>query len=85
MAQNVGINFNLWSILDKEKHTWTNFIDLHHNLRIVIKQDKKEYVLETLYPNVIAKNASDTYQSSYEKHTNDSPDVSSLMLVTMSS
>jgi hypothetical protein len=33
---------------------------------------------------VIGKNASDTYQSTYEKHTNDSLDVSSLMLATMS-
>jgi hypothetical protein len=33
--------FNLQSIINKEKLTETNFIDLYHDLEIVLKQEKK--------------------------------------------
>jgi hypothetical protein len=38
--------FSLQSILEKEKLNGTNFIDWYPNLRIVLMQEKKEYVLE---------------------------------------
>ena len=41
---------NLRSILEKEKLNGTNFVDWNRNLRIVLRQEKKEYVLETPYP-----------------------------------
>ena len=53
----------------------TNFIDWYHNLRIVLRQEKKEYVLEQAYPDD---------RRAYEKHCNDSLDVSCLMLATIS-
>ena len=40
----------LRSILDKEKLFGTNFLDWHRNLRIVLKHDKKLYVLEKPVP-----------------------------------
>ena len=48
MAPTVNGNsrFNLCSILEKEKLSGTNFIDWYRNLRIILKQEKKEYVLE---------------------------------------
>jgi hypothetical protein len=45
-------------------------------MRIVLKQEKKEYVLETPYPNEPAKSATDADQISFEKHKDDSLDVS---------
>jgi hypothetical protein len=78
-------SFNLRSILEKEKLSGTNFIDWYRNLRIVLKQEKKEYVLEVPYPDEPADNAPAADRRAYEKHTNDSLDVSCLMLACMSS
>ena len=43
-------SFNFRSILEKEKLNGTNFIDWYRNLRIVLKQEKKEYALVLPYP-----------------------------------
>jgi hypothetical protein len=48
--------FNLRSVLEKEKLNVTNFIDLYRNLRIVLRQEKKEYVLEQAYPDDLPDN-----------------------------
>lgn len=47
MAPNTS--FTLASILEKDKLTasGTNFSDWYRNLRIVLRKEKKEYVLET--------------------------------------
>ncbi|KAI5392780.1 hypothetical protein KIW84_060086 [Lathyrus oleraceus] len=49
MTANTSNNI-LRSILDKEKLSGTNFLDWHRNLRIVLKHDKKLYVLEKPVP-----------------------------------
>ena len=85
MAPTASNTFNLRSILEKEKLSGTNFIDWYRNLRIVLKQEKKEYVLELPYPDDLPENATATQKREYEKHTNDAVDVSCLMLATMSS
>jgi hypothetical protein len=41
--------FNLRSLLEKEKLNGANFMDWYHNLRIVLRQEKIEYVLTELY------------------------------------
>ncbi|WVZ57947.1 hypothetical protein U9M48_008275 [Paspalum notatum var. saurae] len=76
--------FNLRSILDKEKLSGTNFTNWYRNLRIVLKQEKKEYVLEQPYSDEPGNGASAADRRAYEKHCNDSLDVSCLMLATMS-
>ena len=76
--------FNLRSVLEKEKLNGTNFIDWYRNLRIVLRQEKKEYVLEQPYPDDLPDNATATDRRAYEKLCNDSLDVSCLMLATMS-
>ena len=76
--------FNLRSVLEKEKLNGTNFIDWYRNLRIVLRQEKKDYVLEQHYPDDLPNGASAAYCRAYEKHYNDSLDVSCLMLATMS-
>ena len=75
---------NLRSVLEKEKLNGTNFIDWYRNLRIVLRQEKREYVLEQPYPDDLPDNATAADHRAYEKHCNDSLDVSCLMLATMS-
>jgi len=69
-------NFNLRSILDREKLNRTNFVDWNQNLRIVLKQEKKEYVLDTPYPEE-PQNVAHTTSAycAYVKHTDDAVDV----------
>ena len=43
-------NFNLRTILDRDKLNGTNFVDWNRNLRIVVRQEKEEYVIDTPYP-----------------------------------
>jgi hypothetical protein len=74
--------FNLRSVLEKEKLNGTNFIDWYRNLRIVLRQEKNEYVLEQAYPDDLSDNANAAECRAYEKHCNDSLDVSCLMLST---
>ncbi|WVZ90398.1 LOW QUALITY PROTEIN: hypothetical protein U9M48_036704 [Paspalum notatum var. saurae] len=71
-AQSSG--FNLRSILDKEKLSGTNFTNWYRNLGIVLKQEKKEYVLEQPYPDEPGNGASAADRRAYEKHCNDSLD-----------
>ena len=54
------------------------------NLRIVLRQEKREYVLEQPYPDDLPDNATAADRRAYEKHCNESLDVSCLMLATMS-
>ena len=73
---------NLRSMLEKEKLGHSNFLDWHRNLRIVLKQEKKDYVLESQVPDeppTVPKAAHDAWL----KHIDDSLDVSCLMLATM--
>jgi hypothetical protein len=76
--------FNLRSVFEKEKLNAANFIDWYRNLRIVLRQEKKKYVLEHSYPDDLPVNANFAERRAYEKHCNDSLDVSCLMLTTMS-
>ena len=85
MAANNNSAFNLRSILDKEKLNGANFIDWYRNLRIILRNEKREYVLEKPYPDDIPKGANAAARTAYEKYCNDSLEVSCLMLATMSS
>ena len=76
--------FNLRSVLEKEKLNGTNFIDWDRSLIIVLRQERKEYVLELPYPNDLPDNASNADLTAYEKHCDDAVNVSCLMLATMS-
>jgi hypothetical protein len=41
--------FNLWPLHEKKKLNVANFMDWYHNLRIVLRQEKIEYVLTEPY------------------------------------
>ena len=85
MAANNNSSFNLRSVLEKENLNEANFIDWYCNLRIVLRNEKKEYVLEQPYPDDLPEVANVAARRAYKKHFNDSLEVSCLMLATMSS
>ena len=86
MANNNNNNstMSLRSVLQKDKLTGTNFLDWFRNLRIVLKQERKLYVLDEPLPEEPAENVPRLEKNAYEKHHNDSIDVACLMLATMS-
>jgi len=75
----------LRSVLEKEKLNGTNFIDWIRNLRIVLKQERKDYVLENPIPPEPAANAPRAERDAYKKHSDDAVDATCLMLATMNS
>ncbi|KAK8535581.1 hypothetical protein V6N12_057097 [Hibiscus sabdariffa] len=80
MANNT---ISLRSILEKEKLNGINFLDWFRNLRIVLKQERKEYVIEEAVPNDPGPNASRADKDKFKKHMDDMVDVGCLMLATM--
>ena len=76
-------NITLRSILDKEKLNGTNFLDWHHNLRIVLKHERKLYVIDQPFPNELAADAPRAEKNAYSKHKDDSLDVTCIMLAIM--
>ncbi|KAI5438284.1 hypothetical protein KIW84_024140 [Lathyrus oleraceus] len=85
MTTNTSNNI-LQSILDKEKLSGKIFLDWHRNLRIVLKHDKKLYVLETPVPEEEpSSSAPKAERDAYKKHVDDANETACLMLATMNS
>ncbi|KAK8576146.1 hypothetical protein V6N13_090623 [Hibiscus sabdariffa] len=80
MANNT---ISLRSLLEKEKLNGINFLDWFRNLRIVLKQERKEYVIEEDVPNDPGPNAPSADKEKFKKHMDDMLDVGCLMLATM--
>ncbi|KAK8593567.1 hypothetical protein V6N12_045644 [Hibiscus sabdariffa] len=74
---------SLRSLLEKEKLNGINFLDWFRNLRIVLKQERKEYVIEEAVPNDPGPNASRADKDKFKKHMDEMLDVGCLMLATM--
>ena len=85
MASNTISNLSLQSILEKDKLNGTNFLDWYRNLRIVLKQERKEYILDQPVLDEPHANALKAQKDAYSKHLNDSIDVTCLMLGYMDS
>ena len=86
MASNNTSTFTLRYVLEKEKLNGTNFLNWSRNLRIVLKQERKMYVLGNEIPTEPpANNAPRAKRDAYSKHLNDSVDVTCLMHTTMNS
>ncbi|KAK8600691.1 hypothetical protein V6N12_050543 [Hibiscus sabdariffa] len=81
MANNT---ISLRSLLEKEELNGISFLDWFCNLRIILKQERKEYVIEEPVPDVPAANAPRAYKDKFKKHMVDMVDVGCLMLATMS-
>src|SRR3954471_7520493 len=76
-------NFALKSIIEKDKMNGTNFTTWYRNLRIVLKHDKKENVLEEPLPEEPADNATAAAKNAYQKLKDESTEISCLMLASM--
>ena len=85
MTSNTTPTMSLRSILEKDKLNGTNFLDWYRNLRIVLRQERKEYILDQPIPEEPAANAPRAQKDAYNKHLNDSVDVTCLMLGCMES
>ncbi|KAG8661342.1 hypothetical protein MANES_02G224101v8 [Manihot esculenta] len=85
MAANKNSTLSLRSILEKDKlkENGTNFVDWFRNLRIVLKQEKKSYVLDEAIPKPPPANATNAVKNKYKKHMDDSNDIRCLVLATM--
>src|SRR5581483_240379 len=77
-------NLSLRSILEKDKLTGSNFLDWERNLQIVLRHERKWYVLEEPLGEAPAANASAAIRNVYQKRSDDLLDVGCLMLATMS-
>ena len=73
-------NLTLKSLVDKVKLNGTNYLDWDRSLRIVLRYERKEYVLDKAIPADPAPNASRVIKDAHEKHLNDSSDVGCIML-----
>jgi hypothetical protein len=76
--------FNLRSLLEKEKLNGANFIDWYRNLRIILRQEKIEYVLTEPYPDDLRDGSTAADHRAHEKRCDDALNVSCLMLATIS-
>ena len=85
MTSSTTPTMSLRSILEKDKLNGTNFFDWYRNLRIVLRQERKEYILDQPIPKEPAANAPKAQKDAYNKHLNDSVDVTCLMLGCMES
>ena len=83
MATNNTSNLSLRSVLEKDKLVGTNFLDWFRNLRIVLRQERKLYVLDQPIHEEPPATTSKAQKDAYKKHTDDSLDVGCLMLATM--
>jgi hypothetical protein len=71
-------------LFEKEKLNGTNFIDWYRNLRIILRQEKEEYVLTEPYPDDLPAGSTAADRRAHEKHCDDALNVSCLMLATVS-
>ena len=85
MTSNTTPIMSLRLIFEKDKPNGTNFLDWYRNLRIVLRQERKEYILDQPIPEEPATNAPRAQKDAYNKHLNDLVDVTCLMLVCMKS
>ncbi|XP_074586965.1 uncharacterized protein LOC141842883 [Curcuma longa] len=75
----------LRNIIEKDKLNGANFLDWYRNLSIILKQERKLYVLEQTLLEAPATTATRAEKDAYKKHQDDALNVSCLMLTTMNS
>ena len=75
--------FSLRSVFEKEKLNGNNYTDWIHNLRIVLRAEKKEEVLDTPLLEEPAENAPAAERAAYRRACDANLKVSCLMLASM--
>ena len=82
MARN-NQQFSLRSVLEKDKLNGTNYTDWIRNLRIVLRAEKKEDVLDTPLLEDPAEDAPAAERAAYRRASDANLEVSCLMLACM--
>ncbi|KAH1091607.1 hypothetical protein J1N35_018864 [Gossypium stocksii] len=80
MAANTN-TLSLQSVLEKDKLNGLNFLDWFRNLRIVLKQEQKLYVIEQSFPNEPPANASRADRDVYKKHLDNMVRLKPILMV----
>ena len=75
--------FSLRSVLEKDKLNGTNYADWIRNLRIVLRAEKKENVLDDDLPDEPAENATAVVRNAYNRVLEIDTNASCLMLACM--
>ena len=81
MARNQPFAFCF--VLESNKLKGTNYAHQIHNLRIVLRAEKKEEVLDTPLQEEPAKNATANERTAYKKAIDNGHEVCCLMLASM--
>ena len=81
MARNQPFAFCF--VLESNKLKGTNYAHWIHNLRIVLRAEKKEEVLDTPLQEEPAKNATANERTAYKKAIDNGHEVHCLMLASM--
>ena len=68
MASNTTNQLSLRSVFKNDKLNGTNFLDWYKNLKIILKQERKSYVLEEPIFKPLAANAAKADRDAYKKH-----------------
>src|SRR6185437_9529022 len=76
-------SFSLRSVLENDKLNGTNYADWIRNLRIILRAEKKEHVLDTQLPEEPADDAPAEEKTDYRKTFDNNLEVSCLMLACM--
>ncbi|XP_031266999.1 uncharacterized protein LOC116125402 [Pistacia vera] len=77
---------SLRSIIEKdERFDGTNFIDWYQNLRIVIKSEKKLYIIDEPVMEVLEPKATPKARDTYQKYLDDADIMQCLLLSSMMS
>ncbi|KAJ8899333.1 hypothetical protein K2173_018307 [Erythroxylum novogranatense] len=80
----MSTNLTLRSILDANKLTGHNYSDWLRNLRIVLRQEKKLYVLDTPAPSEPCSDATDEEWEKYQRYIDDNEQATCVTLACMS-
>ncbi|KAL6570388.1 hypothetical protein OROMI_014902 [Orobanche minor] len=83
-AQSINSGFTLLPILAKERLTGSNYLDWMRALRMTLRYEDKEYVLDTQIPDIVHETATSEELAAYNKHCTDSNKASCIMVSTMS-
>ena len=81
---NQETKMSLRIILTENKLTGKNYLDWERNLRIVLRQERKLYVIDEDPPAVPDENATEEDTAQYDKYLADAEDVSCLILASIS-
>ena len=83
MAPSNNAPFTLRTVLEKDKLNGTNYTDWIRNLRIVLRAEKKEEVLDTPLPDEPIDDATAALKNTYKKAWDADLEVGCLMLASM--